>query len=168
MCLVLILYLLFQNIKYRKLQNSTNFLKISIYACLHIVFDSITVYTVNHLDVVPGWFNRICHMIFFIVSILFTREVFCYVLNFVISDRKMGIVQKVTNGITLLYIVTVPFMQLDYLKGKGTNYSMGVAVYVGYGTFMFYCFIAIGILVVYRKKIEPKVVHNVLPMMIIM
>lgn len=162
------IFLLLQNVKYRNLQHSDNFLKITIYACLHVIFDIITVYTVNHLETVPGWLNWICHMIFFMVSIMFIKEICSYVVKFIFSKKQFNLVRKITKGIIFLYIVIMPFMQLDYLEGRGTNYSMGMAVYLGYGIFMVYCCVASGILIVYRKKIDPKVVHNVLPMMLIM
>ena len=68
-CLVLLIFLLFTSKAYKLEKNSRSFSKLLLFAIAHVVFDIITVLTVNNTGVVPNYINWIAHAIFYITAI---------------------------------------------------------------------------------------------------
>ena len=77
-CLVILLFLLLNAHFYKMGKDSGNFLRLAILAVGHVVFDIITVITVNHREAVPLWLNNVLHVIFYFFAILFAYQFFCY------------------------------------------------------------------------------------------
>lgn len=78
-CLLVVLYFTAEYMKdtlQKKLPCNGYFDAILIIAPWAIVFDGITAWTVNHMDQVPGWFNMICHALFFILMDMLTVAIF--------------------------------------------------------------------------------------------
>ena len=65
-CLFIIAYLIFiyYTAKRKKTSQYHLFTALVVATVVNLVFDCITVYTVNNLDTVPPLLNRICHIIF--------------------------------------------------------------------------------------------------------
>ena len=56
-CMVILLFLLVYNLIYCRERDNNRFNRMCLYAILHVLFDMITVYTVNHLETVPDIVN---------------------------------------------------------------------------------------------------------------
>lgn len=95
-----------------------SFQRLLVYAIGHVVFDIITVLTVNNLDRVPLWCNFTAHVIFYLSAILFSQEFLCYVIALFYEKR----IQKISRigSICLLaaYLLLLPIV---YLQGNGTR-----------------------------------------------
>lgn len=57
-CAVVILFIIFYSIIYKIKSGNNGFMRVLWAAFLHVVFDIITVITVNNLDVVPWTVNK--------------------------------------------------------------------------------------------------------------
>lgn len=127
-------------------------------AIVYLVFDIVTVYTVNHLEQVPHVLNRICHNIYLTSMTFFLVLVFVYSYIMVKGDAKV-IVKSALNWMIpwLLMVIAIWIVPLDYIKGEHSNYSMGPAAYITYISVLFYFFLACNLLVRNRKSIDvPK------------
>ena len=66
---------------------------------LHLVFDGLTVYTVNHLDTVPGLFNNIIHRLFIssmvLVIFLFYQYISILVAEETGKPRKLDLAGRI-------------------------------------------------------------------------
>ena len=118
-----------------------------------IVFDGLTAWTVNHLDIVPVSLNLVLHAVFFILLSLFMFVMFLHTLSFI-----KGFPQKLIFRflIFLPFIISVILIlvflpELEFIIGKKVNYSMGISVVVCYLVILLY-FILIFVFTVRRIK----------------
>ena len=118
-----------------------------------IVFDGVTAWTVNHLEIVPVSLNLFLHAVFFILLSLFMLVMFLHTLSFI-----KGFPQKLIFRflIFLPFIISVILIlvflpELEFIIGKKVNYSMGISVVVCYLVILLY-FILIFVFTVRRIK----------------
>ena len=118
-----------------------------------IVFDGLTAWTVNHLEIVPVSLNLVFHAVFFILLSLFMFVMFLHTLSFI-----KGFPQKLIFRflIFLPFIISVILIlvflpELEFIIGKKVNYSMGISVVVCYLVILLY-FILIFVFTVRRIK----------------
>ncbi len=167
-CLVILLFLVGIARYYKMGKDTSTFFRLSRYALLHVVFDIITVITVNHLEEVPGWVNWGAHIIFYMAAILFACSFFSYTAQLCVSQKVFKGMRIVAVAAPFVYLAALPFLPIDYLTGSGTNYSFGPAVFAGYGIAMSY-FLASAVLVAVRfRKLEVHVKLALLPMMAVL
>ena len=118
-----------------------------------IVFDGVTAWTVNHLEIVPVSLNLVLHAVFFILLSLFMFVMFLHTLSFI-----KGFPQKLIFRflIFLPFIISVILIlvflpELEFIIGKKVNYSMGISVVVCYLVILLY-FVLIFVFTVRRIK----------------
>lgn len=118
-----------------------------------IVFDGVTAWTVNHLEIVPVSLNLVLHAVFFILLSLFMFVMFLHTLSFI-----KGFPQKLIFRflIFLPFIISVILIlvflpELEFIIGKKVNYSMGISVVVCYLVILLY-FILIFVFTIRRIK----------------
>ena len=118
-----------------------------------IVFDGVTAWTVNHLEIVPVSLNLVFHAVFFIFLSLFMLVMFLHTLSFI-----KGFPQKLIFRflIFLPFIISVILIlvflpKLEFIIGKKVNYSMGISVVVCYLVILLY-FILVFVFTVRRIK----------------
>ena len=157
-CLVLVLYLeliyIWQTTgKNAKVSCNPIFDALMMIVPSLIVFDGVTAWTVNHLDIVPVSLNLVFHAVFFILLSLFMLVMFLHTLSFV-----KGFPQKLIFRflIFLPFIISVILIlvflpELEFIIGKKVNYSMGISVVVCYLVILLY-FILIFVFTVRRIK----------------
>ena len=157
-CLVLVLYLeliyIWQTTgKNAKVSCNPIFDALMMIVPSLIVFDGLTAWTVNHLEIVPVSLNLVFHAVFFILLSLFMFVMFLHTLSFV-----KGFPQKLIFRflIFLPFIISVILIlvflpELEFIIGKKVNYSMGISVVVCYLVILLY-FILIFVFTVRRIK----------------
>ena len=157
-CLVLVLYLeliyIWQTTgKNAKVSCNPIFDALMMIVPSLIVFDGVTAWTVNHLEIVPVSLNLVLHAVFFILLSLFMFVMFLHTLSFV-----KGFPQKLIFRflIFLPFIISVILIlvflpELEFIIGKKVNYSMGISVVVCYLVILLY-FILIFVFTVRRIK----------------
>ena len=157
-CLVLVIYLeliyIWQTTgKNAKVSCNPIFAALMMIIPSLIVFDGLTAWTVNHLDIVPVSLNLFLHAVFFILLSLFMFVMFLHTLSFI-----KGFPQKLIFRflIFLPFIISVILIlvflpELEFIIGKKVNYSMGISVVVCYLVILLY-FILIFVFTVRRIK----------------
>lgn len=134
-CFLIVLYVLLNYIreckKYKKKLSKSIYDEILYLSLICIGFDGITAVTVNYLDVVNPWVNRILHMLFLVSLDTVIYMMFGYILktayNYRISKTKRIV-------LSLPYLINVIILvanigNLEFRIGKHTNYSMGISAY---------------------------------------
>ncbi len=167
-CAVIMLFLIFYYTVNKVKDKEMLFLKLCVYALIHVIFDIITVITVNHQDIVPDFINRIMHIGFYAFSMLFIITFFHYVLR-VSTLYKYAVTLKRISYIPLyLFMLTTAFLPVEYVDGRGTFYSYGPLVFIGYGFFMLYCAASLFLLLYSRKELDSRTKHSLIPMIFAM
>ena len=157
-CLVLVLYLeliyIWQTTgKNAKVSCNPIFDTLMMIVPSLIVFDGLTAWTVNHLDIVPVSLNLVFHAVFFILLSLFMFVMFLHTLSFIKGFPKRVIfrILIILPFIISVILILVFLPELEFIIGKKVNYSMGISVVVCYLVILLY-FILIFVFTVRRIK----------------
>lgn len=140
-CLLMILYMLW--FYYRKphvpLRSTRIFKLLTGMALLNVSFDLITIYTVNHRDVVPEQINLAAH-IFYLLSILgYIYVLFLYMRSYLEGKLKFSKVKRVLHALPCAAsIVGILILPITYVHGEVTDYSLGPKAYALYGSIVIY------------------------------
>lgn len=160
-CLLVILYIVITYVRATtrgKIPCNRQFDALMITAPWAVFFDGLTAWTVNHMDIVPGYVNRLAHLLFFIfmdLTIIITAfYMYDQLIGLSRNSRKRNLLLAMP-GILSLILVVAGIGQLDYIHGRTTYYSMGFSVYVCFGALIFY-YGAILYLVISRYRFLPK------------
>ena len=118
-----------------------------------IVFDGLTAWTVNHLEIVPVSLNLVFHAVFFILLSLFMFVMFLHTLSFIkgFPKRLFFRILIILPFIISVILILVFLPELEFIIGKKVNYSMGISVVVCYLVILLY-FILIFVFTVRRIK----------------
>ena len=166
-CLIVLVFLATLSKRYRMGKDSLTFTHLVSFAICHVVMDFVTVWTVNHTETVSATANYIFHVVFYMSAILFSYELFIYVL------KEFGII-KHTKWLFLLlvppalYLLALPVLPIEYVEVQGTFSSTGPAAYGGYGVALVYFVLTILVLIVHRKKINAATRYALVPMMVLL
>lgn len=139
------------------------FIRICVIALIHTIFDGVTLYTVNNIPTVGLSVNHVLHIIMYLSAICFCCEVFCYILKNLISTRSLKKYLKFVRLPILLYAVAMPFLEIQYIKGNGTYYSMGSCAVIGYVITMLYNIAGSVMLLVNYNRAEKNIITGLLP-----
>ena len=124
---------------------------------VHLVLDGVTVYTVNHLNVVPELINGILHRLFLgsmvVVIFLFYQYIAILVEEETGKLRKLDLPARIFLVVAVLGSFLLPISYTVTVEG---NYSSGPYMLVPYGAVAFYLLLCGGLLVVNWKQIDKK------------
>ncbi|MGN0658401.1 MAG: sensor histidine kinase [Emergencia sp.] len=124
---------------------------------IHLIFDGITVYTVNHLDTVPALLNTVVHRIFLgtmvVVLYLFYRYIAILVEEETGKPRRLDTAAAVFFAVAEIGTMVMP---MYYTVTPEGNYSDGLYVTVCYAGVAFYLLLSAGLLLVNWKGIMNK------------
>lgn len=143
-CLFVILYIAIaylRAVKRGKTKTCTEYNLLMIMAPIAVIFDGITAWTVNHMDIVPSVVNRLAHLLFFLFmdfTIIITSR---YMYDLLIGYDKTAKWKKMLlnlPGVISVFLIIVGIGELHYIEGVTTWYSMGFSVYICYGTLVLY------------------------------
>lgn len=141
----------------QKNQSSKWFSKLLVCTFLQLVFDVLSVYTVNHLDTVSPIVNRIVHIFFMGFMLVIFYIAYKYLET--IIEEETGGKMKLVNYTLIPLIITllgVIFLPLSYIESPKSNYSYGPAAFMTYAGVAIYVLFIIRLMVQYGKIIPPK------------
>ena len=138
-------------------QLHSTFSMLLVVVLLHLVFDGITVYTVNHLDTVPLFLNNTFHRLFIGTMILIFYLFYQYIAILVEEEtgkpRKLDISARVYLVVAEMGNMLLPIHYAVTPKG---NYSDGIHVIFCYLSVAFYFLLGAGLLLSNWKAIRKK------------
>lgn len=158
-CAILIFFIaiLYFSSSGKKNKSSKWFSILLVCSFLQLIFDVISVYTVNHLDTVSPIVNRIVHI--FYMGLMLSIFYIAYKYLESIIEEEIGKEIKRYNFSLIPLIVTiigVIFLPLSYIESPKSNYSYGPAAFMTYIGVAVYVFFIIWLMVQYGKIIPKK------------
>lgn len=159
-CLVIILYIILNYFLTKRVKSYVHriFSATIITALIYLLFDLITVYTVNHREMISPILNRILHNIYLTSMTFFLLLVFVYSYSVVIDMKPSAHRVRFLWGIPWIAMaIAIWCLPLHYVHGEHTDYSMGAAAYVAYVCVVFYFLCALFVLLRNRKKVNVQV-----------
>lgn len=167
-CSIILVFLIFYYSINKVKDKEKPFLVVVCFGLLHVIFDMVTVITVNNLDTVPPVINELLHVAFYITGILFIIGFCNYIINIAGKDGLTGRGRYILYIPLVFFVVLMVFLPMQYVEGNGTNYSYGPLAFVGYGLFVIYCIACLGILIAVRNRLEKRIKHALIPLIIVM
>lgn len=140
-CLLLVIYmgLFYFSNKHLPLRSTRIFRYYYVSAVILNLFDFITVYTVNHMELVTSGLNLLLHVIYLLSINITLLLYFLYIRSLLERKRKIsGVVQYLHAVPFAVTSILILFLPLTYVEGEHTNYSFGPKVYALYASVLFY------------------------------
>lgn len=133
------------------------FAAILIVVMLHLVFDALTVYTVNRLNTIPWVINDTLHRCFIgtmmLAMYLFYQYIAILVEEETGSPRRMDLAARI-------YLIAaeaaILFTSIDYAKTPHGNYAIGIPATCCYASVTFYLLLCSGLMIWNWKRIEKR------------
>jgi len=122
-----------------------------------IVFDGLTAWTVNHMDVIPSWVNMFCHLMFYLLDDLLVIFVYLYMLDQMVGLKGNRYIKYyIVPGAISIVLIFALLGQVYFVQGESTNYSMGGSVYACFGSLFFHFILVMYLLHRKRQTIEKE------------
>ncbi|MCI6956261.1 MAG: histidine kinase [Clostridiales bacterium] len=123
----------------------------------HLVFDGITVYTVNHLETVPALLNEAFHRLFIGTMILIFFLFYQYIA--ILVEEETGKPRRLDRA-ARVYLVFAELgdmlLPIHYAVTPQGNYSDGIHVVFCYVSVAFYFLLGTGLLLLNWKQVPRK------------
>ena len=167
-CILVLIFLICYKLIYKGKSGDNSFIKVALYALGHVVFDLITVITVNNMDPVPYMANKVLHILYYYFSMLFTVAFYNYVVKLTMPHNMVKRLRIIGYIPLAIFVILSFILPIEYIAGRGTCYSYGPLIFAGYGIFMVYCVTCVTMAIVKRNNLDLKVRLAVLPTTILM
>ncbi len=147
---LLFIMLVYFSTKREKTRNHVVFSRILVTSAVYMVFDMLTVYTVNHMDTVPNAVNFAAHKVFMCSAVIFAYLSANYVIQLIDEEKTPN--QRMAVLVVLLLIVA----PITYVEDERGNYSFGASAVLVYLTLYVYLILCGYYLIRYWKTINRK------------
>lgn len=118
-CLIILLFLLLNAHFYRMGKDSAGFVRLTVFAVGHVVFDIVTAITVNNRDALPEWLNVIFHVTFYIFAVLFAYEFFCCTAENALTKSVARRVRRLALVPGVLFVLLLPLLPIGVKSRHG-------------------------------------------------
>lgn len=161
-CFIILLLLLGYNL-ICGVRSEKTFLRVCICALGHVLFDGITVYTVNNIEATGRVFNYIMHFFMYLFAMCFSCEMFCYITKNIFSTVSLRKWVRLVHLPVVICALAMPFLEIDYYQGNGTMYSMGSAGVAGFALTVAYIVLGAVLLLANLRRVEKNIALGILP-----
>ena len=141
--------------KHTKLHRTFSILLLVV--IVHLVFDAVTIYTVNHLEQVPLVVNDAVHRVFVGTMAGVLYLFYRYIAAVVEEETKKKMIFDWPAKIFLIVLEIIALVfPIVYIQTPNGNYSAGAYVIASYGGVAIYLALCAGILIWNWKQIHVK------------
>ena len=170
-CAVILSFLIFYYSINKVKDKETLFPRLASIALAHIFFDAITILTVNLLGIVPTFLNRLLHIGFYLTGVLFGAQFLSYIIRIIRlspPSKTSRMFHRAGYGLLCAFVVLMFVLPMEYVEGRGTNYSYGSLAFVGYSLFLLYCTTSLVLVLANYRTLNRRTKLSVFPMLMIM
>lgn len=158
-CFMVLLFMIIMYFSFPRKKTRINhvFSALLVLAAINLIFDGITIYSVNHLDKVPLLLNNFVHKIFIGTMVGVFYLIYRYIVLLVEEESgyhlKMVAVSACILALAVLGVIVLPII---YVETPNGNYSFGPAAYMIYIAIGIYLLLTIIMIARFWKQIQPK------------
>jgi len=164
-CFIILVFLavVFFSAKREKTNLHKLFSLVIISLMTHLVFDGITVYTVNNLDTVPNLVNDICHKIYLVTMLLTLNlicQYICCLIHEEVNKRELSksalFVRLVMNAYTAVAMILIIVSPMTYVTTDQGNYSASMGMTIIFVSIVIYTAYMLINIMFNIKQIHPR------------
>ena len=153
--------------QYRTQANKNDFLKLALVCLGHCIMALVTEITVN-MEGLSKVINDGCHIVFFLLSLLFCLYYFEYALSLIFpSSIYKKYYDAVVYSIGIFSAIVMLVSPINYYQGNGTNYSGGTGVVLCFSLGFLFLLAANVLIIVNHKRIKKTVIITTVPFSVI-
>lgn len=158
-CLLLLIYMGYFHFSQKQLplRSAKLFNSYFISAIIVVLFDYITLCTVNLMDTIPPFINLFAHILYMLAINAMIYTTFLYEKSLLRDYIKTSKVKKILTQlpffITSFLILILP---IEYISGRYSNYSSGPKVYAVYISVIFYNIVLLYYGIRYTKFLQKE------------
>lgn len=134
-----------------------DFSMLLIIAQVHLIFDGITVYTVNRLETVPILLNDILHRVFIMTLLATVYMFYRYISHLIEEDAGKS---KLLDTLSVIFLavseVSAAVLPVHYAVTPKGNYSDGVMLTVCYAAVAFYLVMCAVLILIGGRHLDGK------------
>ena len=123
---------------------------------MYVIFDGITLYTINTPSLVHTWINTTAHYIFYILGVLVGLCFYTFTIKVCAIYEYEKVLRLIGFAMVGVYTLIMWFIPFDYVQGNGIMYSSGPLVYITYALFLNYCVLGILFMLVFKSRIDAR------------
>lgn len=162
--LIMVFLIMYDRYCARYRNEKETYFKFALVCLAHCIFALITEITVN-MEGIPAIVNNICHILFFLFSLLYSLFYFEYALGLIMpaSRRKNGIM-AMGYIISIICVIVMLVSPIEYIQGENTKYSAGIGPTLCYALGFLLFIAADVIMIVNHKHINRGIITVLLPL----
>ena len=158
-CLSVVIFMaiMYFSAEKKKTRINSVFSALLMLSIVNLIFDGITVYTVNHLDAIPIWMNNCFHRIFIGTMPGIFYLIYRYMVLLVGKESlEFQWILKLSDWLLVLSVAGVIVLPIYYVQTENGNYSYGLAVLAAFASAGIFFVLSIVTLLRNAKPIEFK------------
>lgn len=158
-CIVILLFIaiIYYSVKRKRGYAHTIFIFSLSVTTINIIFDMLTVYTVNHLDTIDPTINWILHLFFIGTMLTEVSVVHLYIAALLYEDEETLKKRFLIGGIPyLIGMIGMISLPLYYVETPQGNYAYGPSVFTAYITICVYLLVSISHLFAIWRQINER------------
>lgn len=158
-CFMVIAFMAVMYFSARRQKNKMHriFSAMLVTSMINLLFDAVTIHTVNNRDTVAPWINDLAHKLFIGTMVLVFYLVYRYIIAIVEEEKNEEIKRTFIGDVVFIAAFVGAFaLPLYYKETKLGSYSYGPAAYMTYGSIAIFLVMVIVTLAKHWKFIHPK------------
>ncbi|MCR5281903.1 MAG: response regulator [Lachnospiraceae bacterium] len=152
-CIVLYIAWTYFSVKRRDTVAHRLFSALIIVSIVDLIFDMVTVYTVNHVEEIPVIVNRICHVIFVSTIAAFLFIIYMYIQTLAYKEFRFKPVWLIPLVVAILLVAILPF---GWETSAFGNYSTGPFLTAAFASAYIYFVLSMITMIRRRAHMEKK------------
>lgn len=161
---IIIIFLILYDLYCSRYREGKDYFILFALMCLgHDVMALVTEITVN-VESIPGIINDICHILFFLFSLLYSLKYFEYALSLVVPGHQIKKYMIIGYVFSITAILVMLLSPINYLQGNGTKYSAGIGPTLCYALGFVLFIIADIVMIIKHKRIDNAIIFVLLPL----
>lgn len=139
-----------------------------IFALCYTIFDFITVISINKVGSIPWILVQESHIIFYIFGILYSIELFLFVLSNLPGRSSMSYSRRLLlhAGISIVFcLIFHTFAPIEYTEGSSSNYGSGLSANLSFITAFIAFALSLLVIIIKHKQLKKRTLYTLLPIM---
>lgn len=162
--LIMIFLIMYDRYCSRYRNEKETYFKFALVCLAHCIFALITEITVN-IDGIPAIVNDICHILFFLFSLLYSLFYFEYALGLIMpASKRKSRIMATGYMISIICVIIMLVSPIEYIQGQNTRYSAGVGPTLCYALGFLLFITADIIMIVNYKHINRGIIMVLIPL----
>lgn len=153
-CLMVLVLLLWYASIHGAYDNVKKYKMLNILAIGHVVFEIITVITVNNFGKIPSSINHVCHELFYMFVILYCFVLQDLVIGIIFEEEKCRKSRPLREVVIAICIVVMVFLPIEYVQGDDTNYSHGPGVIMAFACSAVLFLVSLALIINHRDRLS--------------